>query len=516
MKSPLHILHLEDDPNDAALVQATLAADGITCATTCVSSRDDFVAALEHGGIDLIFSDFTLPAFDGLSALKIAHAGWPDLPVIMVSGTLGEERAVDSLKNGATDYVLKESLARLGPAVRRAMQEVETRAENKRLEGQFIGAQKMEVIGQLAAGVAHDFNNILGVIMGNNGLIMSGLGPDSPLREHTEEIRHASERAAGLTQQLLIFGRKQTVQPVVLDLNNVVKGLDKMLRRLIGENIEMTIVPGKQTGRIKADSGHVGQVLMNLVVNARDAMPNGGKLVIATNNVTLDENSARTRTGATPGDYVLLSVSDTGTGMTDEVKARLFEAFFTTKPKGKGTGLGLATCQTIAQQSGGHIGVESEIGKGTTFRIYLPQVKQPLAVEARPIQTGPLPRGSETLLVVEDEPSVRHLARGVLEAQGYKVLSASNGQEALHVAREHKGSPIRLVVTDVIMPLMSGKVMAEWLKTTYPGLSILFTSGYTDDAIAQHGVLKPGVAFLPKPYTPAALARKVREILDAE
>ena len=202
--------------------------------------------------------------------------------------------------------------------------------------------------------------------------------------------------------------------------------------------------------------------------------------------------------------------------MTDEVKAHLFEAFFTTKPKGKGTGLGLATCQTIAQQSGGHIGVESEIGKGTTFRIYLPQVKQPLAVEARPIQTGPLPRGSETLLVVEDEPSVRHLARGVLEAQGYKVLSASNGQEALHVAREHKGSPIRLVITDVIMPLMSGKVMAEWLKTTYPGLSILFTSGYTDDAIAQHGVLEPDVAFLPKPYTPAALARKVREILDAE
>jgi len=309
---------------------------------------------------------------------------------------------------------------------------------------------------------------------------------------------------------------QQKVQPVVLDLNEVVKDLDRMLRRLIGENIQMTIVPGNHIGRVKADPGYIGQVLMNLVVNARDAMPNGGKLVIATNNVTLDENSARARTGATPGDYVMLSVSDTGTGMTDEVKARLFEAFFTTKPKGKGTGLGLATCQTIAQQSGGHIGVESEIGKGTTFRIYLPQVKQPLAVEARPIQTGPLPRGSETLLVVEDEPSVRHLARGVLEAQGYKVLSASNGQEALHVAREHKGSPIRLVITDVIMPLMSGKVMAEWLKTTYPGLSILFTSGYTDDAIAQHGVLEPDVAFLPKPYTPAALARKVREILDAE
>jgi signal transduction histidine kinase len=547
MKSPLHILHLEDDPNDAALVQATLAADGITCATTCVSSRDDFLAALEHGGIDLILSDFTLPAFDGLSALKIAHARRPNLPVIMVSGTLGEERAVDSLKSGATDYVLKESLTRLGPAVRRAMLEVETRAENKRLEGQFIGAQKMEVIGQLAAGVAHDFNNILGVIMGNNGLIMSKLGPDSPLREHTEEIRHASERAAGLTQQLLIFGRKQTVQHVVLDLNDVVKGLDKMLRRLIGENIEMMIIPGRQTGRIKADSGHVGQVLMNLVVNARDAMPNGGKLTIATNNVTLDENylpcgvsggtslgqvhpvrlpplthgtgsstpqGERTHTGAMPGEYVMLSVSDTGTGFTEGVKAHLFQAFFTTKPLGKGTGLGLVTCQTIVQQSGGHIGVYSEVGRGTTFKVYFPRVDQPLDAAAQAIKAGPLPRGTETLLVVEDEPSLKYLTCRALNAQGYEVLSASNGQDALRVAREHKGAPIRLVVTDVIMPLMGGKVMAEWLKTTYPGIKVIFTSGYTDATIAHHGMLEAGAEFLSKPYTPATLARKVREVLD--
>jgi signal transduction histidine kinase len=514
MKSPLHILHLEDDPNDAALVQATLEGDGITCATTCVSSRDDFVAALEQGGIDLILSDFTLPAFDGLSALKIAHAGRPDLPVIMVSGTLGEERAVDSLKNGATDYVLKERLTRLAPAVRRAMLEVETRAENKRLEGQFIGAQKMEVIGQLAAGVAHDFNNILAVIMGNNGLIVSELGPDSPLREYTEEIRQASERAAGLTQQLLIFGRKQTAQPVVLDLDDVVKDLDKMLRRLIGENIEMTIVPGKHTGRIKADSGHVGQVLMNLVVNARDAMPSGGRLTIATNQVTLDENYTSTHPGAMPGDYVMLSVSDTGIGLTEAVKARLFQAFFTTKPLGKGTGLGLVTCQTIVQQSGGHIGVYSEVGRGTTFKVYFPRVELPLDAAARPIQSGPLPRGTETLMVVEDEPSLKYLTCRALNVQGYEVLPASNGQDALRVAREHKGAPIRLVVTDVVMPLMGGKVMAEWLKTTYPGIKVVFTSGYTDATIAHHGMLETGAEFLSKPYTPATLARKVREVLD--
>jgi signal transduction histidine kinase len=522
MKSPLHILHLEDDLNDAALVQSTLEAGGITCAITRVQTRDDFVAALEHGGIDLIFSDFTLPAFDGLSALKIAHDGRPELPVIMVSGTLGEERAIDSLKSGATDYVLKGSLARLVPAVRRAMQEVEERAECRRVEAQFIEAQKMEVIGHLASGVAHDFNNILAVIVGYSDLMMQELGPDDPLRKHVGEIRHASERAAGLTRQLLIFSRRQTVQPVVLDLNDVVKDLNKMLRRLIDENIEMTMVPGKQTGRVQADFGHVGQVLMNLVINARDAMPNGGKLTIATNNVTLDENHPPTgvipglpaEAPAKAGDYVMLSVSDTGTGMTEEVKAHLFEPFFTTKPLGKGTGLGLATCQTIVQQSGGHIDVDSEVGKGTTFKIYFPRVEQPLDVAARPIPTGPLPRGTETLLIVEDDSSVRHLAAGVLEAQGYTVLRADNGQEALHVAREHKGSPIRLVVTDVIMPLMGGEVMAEWLKTTYPDLKILFTSGYTDDAIAQHGVLEQGVAFLPKPYTPAALACKVREMLD--
>jgi CheY-like chemotaxis protein len=276
----------------------------------------------------------------------------------------------------------------------------------------------------------------------------------------------------------------------------------------------MTIVPGTQTGRIKADSGYIGQVLMNLVVNARDAMPNGGKLTIATNNVTLDESYAHTHPGAAPGDYVMISVSDTGTGITDEVKAHLFEPFFTTKPLGKGTGLGLATCQSIAEQSGGHIGIYSEVGKGTVFKIYFPRVNLPLDVTARTIKAEPLPRGTETLLIVEDDPSVRLLTRNVLESQGYEVLSASNGQEALHAAREHKGSPIRLVVTDVIMPLMDGKVMAQWLKATYPDLKILFTSGYTDAAIAHHGVLDAGVEFLSKPYTLAALGGKVREMLD--
>jgi hypothetical protein len=642
MKSPLHILHLEDDPNDAALVQSTLEAGGIACTITCVQTRNDFVAALERGGIDLILSDFALPTFDGLSALEITRAKYPSLPFIILSGTLGEEQAIDALKSGATDYVLKERPARLALAVRRAMKEVEERAEKRRrkevldqtaqwlrivfsesilgialvgvdgrpvitntalqkmlgytgeelnrrsfadfthpkdhaadaelyqqmirgeresyqiekryickdgqerwgrlsvsamrgatrhtsfaigmvediterrnLEAQFIEAQKMEVIGQLAGGVAHDFNNVLAVISGYNDLLASDLEPDSELRKYSDEIRNASERAAGLTRQLLVFSRKQTVCPVVLDLNDVLKDLEKMLQRLIDENIEMTILPGKHIGRIKADSGYLGQVMMNLIVNARDAMPDGGKLTIATNNITLDEAHTRAHPGAIPGDYVMLRVSDTGTGMTEEVKARLFEAFFTTKPKGKGTGLGLATCQTIVQQSGGHMEVASEVGKDTTFKVYFPRVDLPLDSVATSIPKGPLPRGTETLLVVEDEPAVRHLTHNVLETLGYEVLRASNGQHALNVAREHKGAPIRLVVTDVIMPHMSGKVMAEWLKSTYPDIKVLFTSGYTDDAIAHHGVRDPGVAFLPKPYTPSTLARKVREMLDA-
>ena len=515
MKTPLCILHLEDDPNDAALIRSTLEAGGIACATALVQSRDEFVAALERGDIDLILSDYSMPSFSGLSALQIARAGHPDLPVILVSGTMGEERAVDALKSGATDYVLKDHLGRLATAVRRAMQEVEERAERRRLEAQLIEAQKMEVVGQLAGGVAHDFNNILAVIMGYSDLSMQELPPDNAIQAHLETIRSSAERAIGLTRQLLIFSRKQKVHLVVLDLNEVVQGLDKMLRRLIDENIEMTIVPGKEIGCVKADSGYVGQVVMNLVVNARDAMPNGGKLTIATSNATLDQSYARTHPGAVAGDYVMLSVCDTGTGMTDEVKARMFEAFFTTKPKGRGTGLGLATCQTIVQQSGGHIGVDSEVGRGTTFKIYFPRVEQPLEVAAQAIQAGPLPRGTETLLVVEDEPSVRHLARRILEAQGYQVLSASNGQEALHKARDYKGPPIRLVVTDVIMPRMGGKVMAEWLKTTNPDLRILFTSGYTDDAVTGWGMLKAEAEFLPKPYTPARLICKVRQMLDA-
>ena len=515
MKTPVRILHWNPNRNDAGLVQAALERDGIVCTVERIEDRTGFVAELERGNVDLILSEHSLPALDGLSALEITRTKWPAIPFIIVSEMPGEELMVEALKRGATDFVPKQQLSRLGPAVRRAMQEVEARTECRRLEEQFIESQKMEVLGQLASGVAHDFNNILAVIIGYSDLLRLELNHGHPLQKYAEEIWRASEHATRLTRQLLVFGRKQTVQPVVLDLNEVVKDLDTMLRRLINENIELMEVPGKDIGRIKADAGEVGQVLVNLVVNARDAMPNGGQLTITTNNATLDLNQACAHPEAAPGDYVLLTVSDTGVGMTDEVKAHLFEAFFTTKPKGKDTGLGLATCQSIIKQSGGFITVHSEPGKGTRFNVYFRRVDQLLTEAAQGGQNGHLSRGTETLLVVEDEPAVCNLANNVLKNQGYTVLRAMNGQEALRVAREYKGPPIRLVITDVVMPQMGGKVMAEWLKSRDPDLKIIFTSGYPDDTLGPNGVSGPGMAFLSKPYTPATLTRKVRELLDA-
>ncbi len=518
MNTPIHILIVDDAAGDAALIVDELTAAGFAPTWQRVETEADYLAHLEARP-DLIFSEFAMPGLGGLRAVHLLRELGLDIPFIIVSGgtgsgAVGEERVVESLKAGATDYILKGRLQRLGLVVERALREVRERSERKQSEMQLIEAQKMEVVGHLASGVAHDFNNILAVIIGNGELIAARLVPEDPLNEYANEILQATERAAALTRQLLLFTRKETVQPTILDIAAVVEETERMLRRLIDENVELTVVAGKRLGNIKADVGHVGQVLINLVVNARDAMPNGGKLIIETQDVELDENYAAAHPGVSAGDYVMLAVTDTGSGMTEEVKAHLFQAFFTTKPKGRGTGLGLVTCQTIVKQCGGHIGVYSELGKGTTFKIYFPRVNQPLDAAVELIKKGPLPRGTETLLLVEDEPSVRHLACSVLETQGYNVIRANNGQDGLNVALEYTAEPIRLVVTDVIMPQMSGKMMAEWLKTTYPDLKILFTSGYTDNTIAHLGVLEPGVAFLPKPYSPTTLTHKVRELLD--
>jgi signal transduction histidine kinase/ActR/RegA family two-component response regulator len=481
-----------------------------------VDSRADFIGALGSGQIDIVLSDFAPPGFNGMEAFEIVRKSWPDVPSILVSGKRADEGAIQSLNSGPIEYVPKDRLSQLRSTLRRVVGEAEQRREHRRLEQQVIHSQKTQIFGQLAVGIAHDFNNILAVIMGHGDLLYEQFGMDARLRPYIEPIRDAAQRGAGLTRQLLVLSRKQTVQPIVLDINVLLNAMEKLLRRLIDESIELRIVPEEPIGRIRADEGYVWQVLMNLVVNARDAMPDGGKLTIATRNISLNENYAQAHAGIMPGDYVVLNVTDTGTGMTEDVKARLFEAFFTTKPKGKGTGLGLATCQTIAKQCGGHIDVFTRSGEGSTFEVYFPRIDEPLGISIESAGKGYLPRGTETLLVVEDEPTVRQLARTVLEGQGYTILSASNGQDAINTARKHQGPPIRLVITDVVMPQMGGKPMADLLTKTYPNIKVLFTSGYADDAIAHYGVLDPGIDFLAKPYTPATLTRQVREILDRE
>jgi signal transduction histidine kinase len=387
-------------------------------------------------------------------------------------------------------------------------------AERKRTEEQLRQSQKMEAVGRLAGGVAHDFNNLLTVITGYSDLLLRRLSEDDPQRRSAQEIQTAAHRAASLTRQLLAFSRKQVLQPKVLDLNVVVAGMEKMLRRLIGEDVELKTVLAPTLGKIKADPGQIEQVIMNLVINSRDAMPSGGKIIITTAAATIGADTTFQDGENDPGEYVTISVKDTGLGMTPEVKAHLFEPFFTTKGKDKGTGLGLPTCYGIVKQSGGHIDVFSESDKGTTFKIFLRRVEKAAEQLAEYDEAKLLPRGKETLLVVEDEPAVRELAACVLRESGYKVLEAGNGREALRVVEEHGNKPIELLISDVIMPHMSGKELVDRMKTTRPKTKVLFISGYTDDAIVLHGALAPGVDYLEKPFSPARLVHRVREILD--
>jgi PAS domain S-box-containing protein len=386
--------------------------------------------------------------------------------------------------------------------------------EKASLEEQLLQSQKMEAIGRLAGGVAHDFNNLLTPITGYAQLAISTLSASDPLRNDLQEIQKASERAATLTRQLLVFSRRQTLKLQVLNLNNIMLDIGKMIRRLIGEQIELVILPTQDLGSVKVDPGQFEQVIVNLTVNARDTMPGGGKLILETANVRLDHDYVYRHTGMAPGDYIMFAVSDTGTGMTDEVKAHLFEPFFTTKEKEKGTGLGLSTVYGIVKQSNGHILVYSELGQGTTFKIYLPRVEEEMDAIPRRDNQGHMPKGNETVLLVEDESLVRGLALRVLREQGYNVLEASNGIEALNVAQKHVGEKIHLLLTDVVMPQMGGKELSDRVRAFRPGIKVLFTSGYTDQAIVQRGQLNLDFAFLEKPFSPSGLVRKVREVLD--
>jgi len=594
-----------------------------------------------------VLSDHGLPRFSGQEIVRVVQRQQPLLPVVIVTGSIDEETAADYIKAGAADYVVKQRLHRLAPAVQRALvlrnalrDAMDAEAARDATEQRFRsliehssdvitlldargtivystqslkptlgyaavemmghsvfelvhpdqqpaaaallerllqdpaavlradfrvrqkgglwrdldvvmanrladphvralvvtyrdvtdrkraeeslrvaderlrGVQKMEAVGRLAAGVAHDFNNLLTAILGSTDLLLESLPADHPGHEDALETRRAAMRAADLTRQLLAFSRQQVLAPRVLDVNDVVRDVERLLRRLIGEDVELRIVPASGLAAVQADASQLEQVLVNLAVNARDAMPRGGILTIQTANVVLDDAYVASQPLVTAGDYVMIAVSDTGTGMDADTRARVFEPFFTTKERGKGTGLGLATAYGIVKQSGGYIWVYSELGIGTTFKVYLPRVvgpAEPLATT--PVATGPL-RGSETILVVEDQAEVRTLIRKMLEARGYRVLTAEHGPAALQIAALHSG-PIHLLLSDVVMPGMSGRELSLTLSATRTTMRTLYLSGYTDESIVHHGVLAAGVAFLQKPFTADGLAQKVREVLGA-
>ena len=386
--------------------------------------------------------------------------------------------------------------------------------ERKRLEGQLTQSQKLETVGKLAGGIAHEFNSILTAIIGQSELLLGDLPAGSPLARNVTEISEAAGRAAALTRQLLAYGRKQILRPEALDLSNVLAGMEGMLRHLMGSEVDLRIVPAVGLQAVKADAGQVEQVIMNMVINAHDAMPNGGQLTLETANVTFDEQSVGRYAELKPGNYVMLAITDTGTGMSEEVKARVFEPFFTTKGVGQGTGLGLSTCYGIIKQSGGHIGVYSEVARGATFKIYLPQVEQQTKIPIQRLDSLNLPRGTETILLVEDDPALRAMAATLLRRLGYTVLAAANGIEALNLKQQRDIGHIDLLFTDVVMPHMSGKELADRVRVLYPHTKILFTSAYTENAIVHQGVLNEGVGLLQKPFTPSALAYKLREVLD--
>jgi signal transduction histidine kinase len=519
----LRVLMVDDSGDDAEIVARELKQGGRDVHVERVCDAVGMRQQLGRGPWDLVLSDWTMPSFSGAAALEVLKGAGLDVPFIIVSGTVTEELAIKAMRAGARDWVVKGKLGRLRPAVDRELEDsVERRraAESlKRSEAVLRQSQKMDAIGGLAAGVAHDFNNVLSVIIAHSDVLLMGRdGVQGEVRESVQEIREAAGRAADLTRQLLAFSRQQILQPRRTDLTRVVAGMAKMLRRLIGEDVELEIVAPSALGEVLVDPGQMEQVIMNLAVNARDAMPHGGTLTIEAADVDLAPTDAAVECGARPGPQVMLSVSDTGVGMDVATQARVFEPFFTTKRPGSGTGLGLATVLGIVQQSGGAIVMTSEPARGTAFRIYLPRL-DPEERKGQEPARGPsevrsAPRGRETVLLVEDDAALRAVLVSVLESHGYQVLEASNGREALMLCETVRDRPIDLAITDVVMPQMGGREFATQLAVARPDTRVLYMSGYTDGAIVRHGVLEPGVAFIHKPVPPVLLLERVRTLLD--
>src|ERR1700730_6437244 len=513
MGIPLRVLVVEDSEDDASLLLRELRRGGYDVSYERVDTAAAMSSALNTKEWDLVVSDHSMPNFSGSAALSLLRTKESELPFIFISGTMGEEAAVAALKDGAQDYLMKSNLTRLVPAVQRELREAGERRAHKLLERQVLQLQKFEAIGRLAGGIAHDFNNAIGAIMGWADLALQEAQPATRLHDRLQKICAQAKRTAGLTSQLLAFARQQVLQPRKIDLNGLIEEGTSLLRRVIGADVEVRLVPAANLRVTVADPVQIDQVLMNLCLNARDAMPKGGRLIVETQNADFDEEYCRRHTYVRPGSYVLLAVSDTGIGMDAATIERICEPFFTTKEVAKGTGLGLATVFGIVKQHGGFINVYSEPGKGTTFRVYLPSdLGAPDPAKEEPDERPA--KGTETILLAEDHDGLRELAQEILEGLGYHVVLATNGPEAGGLFKTDPDQ-IDLSILDVVMPGLSGPDAYLEMSAIRPNLAVVFATGYTAEAASLNSLVKKGATVLQKPYSAKSLSQAIRGVLES-
>jgi two-component system cell cycle sensor histidine kinase/response regulator CckA len=512
MGIPLRVLMIEDSEDDAALLERELRRGDYDVHLERVDESSALEAAFRKQSWDLIISDFSMPHFSGTDALKLLRSKGCDRPFIFVSGTIGEETAVAALRDGAQDYLMKTNLKRLVPAVQRVLREAEDREHGKKMELQVQQLQKFEAIGKLAGGIAHDFNNVIGAILGWSEIGCAEAEQGTVSHDRFQKIRDQANWAGRLTSQLLAFARRQMLQPRKTDLNSLVVEGMSLLQRLIGEQIEIRVVAAPDLRVAMIDPGQIEQVLMNLCLNARDAMPQGGRLIIETQNIEIDQEFCRAHPYARQGSFILLSVSDTGLGMDAATTERIFKPFFTTKEIGKGTGLGLATVYGVIKQHEGFIHLYSEPGRGTTFRVYLP-ASTGAAEPRQPKQDEQVPKGTETILLAEDNEGLQEAAKEMLEKLGYRVILASNGTEAVQLFTNNPGQ-FDLIILDVVMPKVSGPAAFSQMTAVRPDLRVLFSTGYTAEAASLNSITEQGASVLQKPYSLKNLGQMVRAILD--
>ena len=540
MSEPLRVLFVDDSEKDVFLLLRQLRKSGFEPQHKRVEDAASLRTILQSEEWQIVISDFHMSDFDGLMALQIFKEAGLDIPFILVSAVVGEETAVLAMKQGAHDYVMKSNLTRLIPVVQRELREAEMRVQQRRTqlalqqrEEQLRQSQKMEAIGRLAAGAAHDFKNVLTVILGQSQLLMREKDLSASQRSKLEQIQNATDKACSLIVRLLAFSRKQELKPQALNLGTAVSAMKPMLTPLLGNSIQLVVRPEPNLGLCEVDANSLEQVIVNLVINARDAMPNGGTITVGTANLAVINENAIHHAGVPQGDYILLTVTDSGTGMTEETRKHLFEPFFTTKESGKGTGLGLSTCYGTIHQSGGHIVVHSELGKGSSFGIYLPRIKSPAvnqSTDTDPAVTGkrqeeapleaPTPTSSDpsgssgTVLLAEDELVIRELMASVLRDMGCTVLEAGNGEQALRILENSNGQGIDLLLTDIVMPVMGGKELAYKVGSRFPATKILFCSAYPEKLGIRNGMFDKQIPFLQKPVTTDALKLKVQEVMS--